>query len=103
MLARPMNCFPPRSGPSIGRLARRGRGRVEHADEGWRPFAVPQEAALHLWRGVSSGFLTCRTHWCGAYQRASGSEEFVELALGPPIFFGQTLEDLTIGEMAQFD
>jgi hypothetical protein len=28
---------------------------VEHAGEGWRPFAVPQAAALHLWRAVSSG------------------------------------------------
>ena len=31
------------------------------------------------------------------------SEEFVELALGLPIFFDQQLEGLTIGEMAQFD
>ncbi len=31
------------------------------------------------------------------------SEEFVELALGPPIFLDKQLEGLTIGEMAQFD
>ena len=111
---------PPRSGPSIGRwrgrpwyekqpqeglrLALRFRDepdavaaesanspRVEHAGEGWRPFAVPKAAALHLWRAVSSG-LSYMPHSL-VMQRTKEhelSEEFVELALGPPIFFGQT-------------
>ena len=64
---------------------------VEHAGEGWRPFAVPKAAALHLWRAVSSG-LSYMPHSL-VMQRTKEheiSEEFVELALGPPIFFGQT-------------
>jgi hypothetical protein len=55
--------------------------RVEHAGEGWRPFAVPQAAALHLWRAVSSG-LSYMPHSL-VRQRTKErevSEELVELA-----------------------
>ncbi len=39
--------------------------RLEHAGDGWRPFAVPQAAALHLWRAVSSGlsYMPHSAHW----------------------------------------
>ena len=55
--------------------------RVEHAGEGWRPFAVPKAAALHLWRAVSSG-LSYMPHSL-VRQRTKErevSEELVELA-----------------------
>jgi len=55
--------------------------RAEHAGEGWRPFAVPQAAALHLWRAVSSG-LSYMPHSL-VRQRTKErevSEELVELA-----------------------
>ena len=84
-LARAMNCLPPRTACEYRQVARAAVGpksrlrkvcglrcgfatsrmpsqqsrpippRVEHAGEGWRPFAVPKAAALHLWRAVSSG------------------------------------------------
>ena len=79
-----------RDEPDASQQSRPIPPRVEHAGEGWRPFAVPKAAALQLWRAVSSG-LSYMPHSL-VMQRTNEhevSEEFVELALGPSIF-GQT-------------
>ena len=64
--------------------------RVEHAGEGWRPFAGKGGGFAPL---ACSVFRIVYMPHSLVMQRTKEheiSEEFVELALGPPIFFGQT-------------
>ena len=80
-----MHCLPPGSGPSSRQVALA---------------AVRVESGLRKVCGFRCGFATSQmpwqqsqhcTHWsCSVPKSMRLSEEFVELVLGPPIFFGQT-------------